>query len=80
MPSLESSQVTRHILPERLFKVAARGETFQDEELQHLKDCVLCQERFNQFMQQRLKDREIDIPQPLNKAAVLDSGTQKNLL
>jgi hypothetical protein len=64
MPSLESSQVARHILPERLFKVAARGETFQDEELQHLKDCVLCQERFTQFMQQRLKDREIDPPRP----------------
>jgi hypothetical protein len=60
VPSLESAQVARHILKERLFKVAAHGETFQDEELQHLENCVLCQQWYMQFVQRRLKDCEIE--------------------
>jgi hypothetical protein len=62
MPFPESIELPRHILPERLFKVAARSETFQDEEFQHLKDCVLCQERFQQFVRQKLKERGIVPP------------------
>ena len=62
MPFPESIELPRHILPERLFKVAARGETFQDEEFQHFKNCGFCQERFHQFVQRNLKEREIVPP------------------
>jgi hypothetical protein len=62
MPFPESTGWASHILPERLFKVAARGETFQDEEFQHLKNCGFCQERFHQFVQRNLKEREIVPP------------------
>ena len=58
----ESTEGARHILPERLFKVGARGDTFQDEEFQHLKNCGFCQERFHQFVQRNLKEREIVPP------------------
>jgi len=58
----ESTGLASHILPERLFKVAARGETFQDEEFQHLKNCGFCQERFHQFVQRNVKEREIVPP------------------
>jgi hypothetical protein len=53
MPFPESTELAKHILPERLFKVAARAETFQDAEFQHLKNCLLCQERLQQFVQQK---------------------------
>jgi len=56
MPFRESTGLAEHILPERLFKVAARGETFQDEEFLHLKNCLLCQTRFLQFVGQKLKE------------------------
>ena len=62
MPFPESTGLASHILPERLFKVVARGETFQEEEFQHLKDCGFCQERFHQFVQRNLKEREIVRP------------------
>jgi hypothetical protein len=62
MPSTESAQPTSHILPERLFKVAARGETFLDQEVQHLKNCVFCQERFDQFVRQKRKPFGIEPP------------------
>src|SRR5215471_19543397 len=62
MPFRESTGLASHILPERLFKVAARGETFQDKELQHLENCVLCQERFHQFVRQELQERGIIPP------------------
>jgi hypothetical protein len=62
MPFSESTEGARHILPERLFKVGARAETFQDEEFQHLTDCVFCQERYKQFVRQRLKERGIVPP------------------
>ena len=53
MPFPESTALAKHILPERLFKIAACAETFQDEEFKHLKNCLLCQERFQQFVQQK---------------------------
>jgi len=62
MPFPEPTELARHILPDRLFKVAARGETFQDEEFQHLTDCVFCQERYKQFVRQKLKERGIVPP------------------
>jgi hypothetical protein len=62
MPFSESTEGARHILPERLFKVAARGETFQDEEFQHLTDCVFCQERYKHFVRHKLKERGIAPP------------------
>ena len=62
MPFSESSEGARHILPERLFGVAARGETFQDEEFQHLTDCVFCQEGYKHFVRQRQKERGTVLP------------------
>jgi len=62
MPFSESTEGAMHILPERLFKVAARGETFQEEEFQHLTDCVFCQEGYKQFVRQKLKERGIAPP------------------
>jgi hypothetical protein len=62
MPLLEPIGLAKHILPERLFKVVARGETFQDEEFQHLNNCGFCQERFHQFVPQNRKEREIVLP------------------
>ena len=57
MPFPESTEsASRHVPPERLFKVAARGESFHAEEFQHLKNCVLCQERFQQFVLQKPAD------------------------
>ena len=58
----ESIALARHILPERLFKAAARGETLQEAEFEHLKHCVYCQDRFHQFVRQRLKERGIVPP------------------
>jgi len=69
--------LAKHILPERLFMVAARGETFQDEELQHLENCVLCQERFHQFVPQELQERGI-IPPAERKILQFPRGCQKS--
>jgi hypothetical protein len=58
----ESIALARHILPERLFKVAARGKTFHDKGFQHLTHCAFCQERYKQFVRQKLKERGIAPP------------------
>jgi hypothetical protein len=62
MPFRESTGLASHILSERLFKLAARDETFQEEELKHLKNCGFCQERFQQFVQQILTEHGIVPP------------------
>ena len=62
MPFPESTGLANHILSERLFKLAARDETFKEEEFQHLKNCGFCQERFQQFVQQTATEHGIVPP------------------
>ena len=59
MPLSEPNLPIRHVLPERLFKVAARGETFTVDEFGHLRHCVMCRERLMQFIRQRPPERPI---------------------